>query len=297
MRRFGGATMIANLMERFGFEDDVPIESQVVSNAIENAQVKVEAYNFDMRKHVVEYDDVMNKHREVFYGERKQILSEENLKPLILKMVRQEISQLIDSFGGGDHREPVEMNDLLEAIARLFPLPETMTPEALVGQSKASLEEWFHEAAAAAYDAKEQELGTDLMRRLERAIMLQIMDSIWTEHLTALDELREGIGLRAYGQRDPLVEYKNEAHRLFQALLANIQRAVANTIYHVTVRREPVRPQPAAMRLNRDDGTGAAAPAARRKIGRNDPCPCGSGRKYKHCALRAGSGCPLQSKA
>ncbi|HEY3081834.1 MAG TPA: preprotein translocase subunit SecA [Chloroflexota bacterium] len=343
MKRFGGAN-IAGIMDRLGLEDDVPIEHGLVTKSIENAQTKVEGYNFDIRKHVVQYDDVMNKQREVIYGERDKILRNENLREVVLEMVERAIDTQIDLFTAAEHAEDWDLDGLARAVSQMFPLPEDTSLEAWEKLSQDEVREELHALAEEAYEQKETRLGAEPMRQVERAVMLHVIDRLWIDHLTAMDELREGIGLRAYGQRDPLVEYKNEAYNQFQSLLQAIQDEIVHTIYRVELQRVPPAPPPVmqapqaihpapeqaigqatldeehmaesalssahtngptarpvdpkavfgrgakapaerAMATNRDGEMvrRSAAPARAAKVGRNDPCPCGSGKKYKHC--------------
>jgi preprotein translocase subunit SecA len=276
MRRFGGNT-ISNLMNKLGLDDDVPLEHSLVTKSIENAQQKVESYNFDMRKHVVEYDDVMNKQREVVYTDRHKVLDEETLHDMLWEWVEREIDDLVAAYVS-PHSEEEDINQLLEAFQRLIPNPP-VTFNDLRGTAE-EVTEVLKNCADEAYMAKEEDLGPDIMRQAERVVVLRIIDTLWVRHLTALDDLRHGIGLRAYGQRDPLVEYKVEAARMFDELQRAIQHDVSHTIYHVTVNREPQRPRPQPMMTNREAGQPAKAG---RKIGRNDLCYCGSGKKYKYC--------------
>src|SRR5215471_19330273 len=303
MRRFGGAS-IAGLMEKLGLEEDVPLEHPWVSRAIENAQQKVEAYNFDIRKHVVEYDDVLNRQRDVIYGDRDRVLFEENLKPLIMEWVEETLVQITDDVLAGDRRE-WDLDTLRQQVERIFPMPENFTWEDIERLTdREEVVDHVMELAEAAYDHKEQELGHDQMRLLERIWMLNVMDRLWIQHLTAIDDLREGIGLRAYGQRDPLIEYKVEAARMFDELQANIRADVVNAIYHLQMRQQAPPPPPptqaafapgkggeqangsngATRRAARPAGNpGPGARVVAGKVGRNDPCPCGSGKKYKRC--------------
>jgi len=281
MRRFGGGT-ISNLMDKLGLDEDVPLEHRLVSRSIETAQQKVEAYNFDLRKHVVEYDDVMNRQREVIYDDRRAVLGEDTLRDMLLDWVESEIDDLV-----GAHYPPNadwdDIEALVQAYARLVPAVQ-ISPEEIEGQPPTAVTELLKEHAEAAYNAKEEQLTPELMRQAERVVVLRIIDGLWVRHLTALDDLRQGIGLRAYGQRDPLVEYKVEAARMFDELLRAIQHDVAHTIYHVTLAQpqQAARPR-AAQRATTNRGGEAAPVKAGRKIGRNDPCYCGSGKKYKFC--------------
>ncbi|TME40851.1 MAG: preprotein translocase subunit SecA, partial [Chloroflexi bacterium] len=306
MRRFGGAS-IAGLMDRLGLEEDVPLEHPWVSRAIENAQQKVEAYNFDIRKHVVEYDDVLNRQRDVVYGDRDRVLFEENLKPLIMEWVEETLVQLTGDALAGDRRD-WDLDALRQQVERIFPMPENFSWEDIERLTdREEVVDHLMELAEAAYDHKEQELGHDQMRLLERIWMLNVMDRLWIQHLTAIDDLREGIGLRAYGQRDPLIEYKVEAARMFDELQANIRADVVNAIYHLQMRQQAPPPPPPTEAAFRGDGSNQApsngaegAPRRARaaaaagagvgaratapaKVGRNDPCPCGSGKKFKRC--------------
>jgi len=329
MRRFGGAS-IAGLMDKLGLEEDVPLEHPWVSRAIENAQQKVETYNFDIRKHVVEYDDVLNRQRDVIYGDRDRVLFEENLKPLIMEWVEETLVALTGDVLGGDRRE-WDLEALQQQVERIFPMPENFSWDDIERLTdREEVVDHLMELAEAAYDHKEQELGHEQMRLLERIWMLNVMDQLWIAHLTAIDDLREGIGLRAYGQRDPLIEYKVEAARMFDELQSSVRTDVVNAIYHLQM-RQPAPPPPPPTEAafaprndppdapstdtngsNRSTGTNgspgtngttgsngaarrpqrpaAAAPAAgpparvaTAKVGRNNLCPCGSGKKFKRC--------------
>ncbi len=287
MRRFGGST-VAGLMDKLGVEEDIPIEHNLISKSIENAQIKVEGYNFDIRKHLLEYDDVINKQRQVIYDQRRQVLGKEDLRTIIMDMVREELSGLAGTYLVGDPEE-WDLKGLYSAARAVVPYPADFSPRRWDGLSSQEVEEDLLELAERLYDEKGKRLG-DLMPQLERLVLLRVVDTLWIRHLTALDELRQGVGLRAYGQRDPLVEFKTEAYAMFQSLLANIRHDVARTIYHAEVIREP---HPRPMREVRSAGapTKGQKPMAeaKRKVGRNDPCPCGSGKKYKHCCMRKAS--------
>jgi len=284
MRRFGGGN-IGKLMDKFGMEEEVPLEHPWVTKAIENAQTKVEAYNFDLRKHVVEYDDVLNKQREVIYGDRRRVLAEENLREMIEDWVAGEVEDLVATYTTNESGDEWDAQPLLQAFATIVPQAGGLTPEELEPLSREELQTALLEAVEAAYDAKEADLTPERMRQVERLVLLRIIDSLWVQHLTAIDDLRGGIGLRAYGQRDPLVEYKVEASNMFDSLLGTIRHDVARTIYHVTlVREEPHPPvQQQQMTTNREEEEPKRPVRAGGKVGRNDPCPCGSGQKYKRC--------------
>ncbi|MGQ9546251.1 MAG: preprotein translocase subunit SecA [Dehalococcoidia bacterium] len=278
IRRFGGER-VKGLMQWAGMDENTPIEHPLVTKAMTNAQVQTEGYHFNIRKHLVEYDDVVNKHREVIYAERKKILSGVDLKANILSMLRDEIQGLVtrhlnSSSYDSDKRE-AGLSGLLEDVSTIFPLPPQFRSDGLSQLGPQEMTEKLTDYAIQLYNQREQELGPDNMRIAERLVMLRAIDRWWMEHLTAMEHLRQGIGLRAVGQEQPLVVYKREGHAYFEALLAGIQHDVVHTIYRVSIAKEaPQRREGAAKR--------EAVPLGK-KVGRNDPCPCGSGKKYKHC--------------
>jgi preprotein translocase subunit SecA len=282
MQRFGGSS-IAGLMDKLGLEEDVPLEHSWVNKAIENAQTKVEAYNFDIRKHVVEYDDVMNKQREVVYADRRKVLEQENLRPMIEEWIQEELATLVATHLPEDQTESWDYDALYAALRPFLPLPDHIDPDALKEHPRDQLADALAEIAAEAYDERERRFGADAMRFAERWLVLNVIDRLWIQHLTAIDDVREGIGLRAYGQRDPLIEYKVEAANLFDSLMAAIRHDVVHYVYHLDIRQEPVRRPQQQMVTNREEEGGKQPVRAARKVGRNDPCPCGSGRKYKRC--------------
>jgi len=288
MRRFGGQS-VASLMERFGMEEDIPLEHGLVSKAIEGAQTRVEGYNFDIRKHVLEYDDVVNKQREVIYNQRRQILSEPTLRPTIMGMTEDYLRDLADTFTRGTDRSEWDLASLAAEVQKVFLLPAGTDPEQWRSLNTSELADQLVELAEQTYDAREAGLSPELMRQLERLVMLRAVDNRWVRHLTDLDELREGIGLRAFAQQDPLIAYKREASEMYNELIASIARDVVTTVYHVQVLRPaaPVR----QIQTNRSDSGGVAQPVRSQKtLGRNDPCYCGSGRKYKNCHMRSDQG-------
>jgi preprotein translocase subunit SecA len=282
MRRFGGSS-IAGLMDKLGLEEDVPLEHSWVNKAIENAQTKVEAYNFDIRKHVVEYDDVMNKQREVVYADRRKILQEENLRQMIEEWIDEELTLLVETHLGGEDTSNWDYEALLTSVRQMLPLPPTVTVEEIEAQPREHIVEYFADYSRQIYDQREQLFTPAAMRAIEREWMLHIIDQLWIQHLTVIDDVREGIGLRAYGQRDPLVEYKVEAAAMFDDLLATIRHRVVYEIYHVVPRPEPVRRSQPTTMTNRDEEGGKQPVKAGKKVGRNDRCPCGSGLKFKKC--------------
>ncbi len=307
MRRFA-PDWLPGMMKSLGMDEDTPIESKMVTRAIETAQTKVEGYNFDIRKHVVEYDDVMNMHRDVIYSERCKILEGADLKANVMEMVREEIGGVLDLHLPGRREEEWDLESFAAEVETIFPLPPSLSAKKLPELSREEISEKVIAAAVEEYDRREKEMGEDVMRALERLVMLRVIDTLWVEHLTATDEMRQGIGLAAYGQQDPLVVYKREAHDMWDQLLANIRRQITHSIYHVELARRTA-PSPAAdeapageeaapaetaavpkAAARRDrvavaagDRAAARRPVGSRKVGRNDPCPCGSGKKYKKC--------------
>jgi len=292
MRLFGGER-VASFMDRLGIDEDTPIESPLVTRQIESAQKKVENYHFDIRKHVLEYDDVMNVQRKVIYGERRKVLLGENIRENILDMVERLLGTLVDEFCPQNLRpHEWDLEGLCTAAHQIIPQLGTITAEDLEGRSREEIRETLVNAALLAYEQKEQQIGPEAMREIERLVLLQTIDRKWIDHLAAMDSLREGIGLRAYGQVSPLVEYQREAYELFQEMLRSIQEETVRVLYRVlpapVQEREPalaLRPAARVTGTNRGDAapTQRSTDVAKRKIGRNDPCWCGSGKKYKKC--------------
>jgi len=293
MRIFGGER-IRGMMDRLGIKEDEPIESRLVSRQIEGAQSKVEGHNFDARRYIVEYDDVMNKQREIIYGERRAVLEGAALRDKIAGWIRQVVDDAVAQHCESRHPDAWDLQGLHDQLRAVFPLPplEEIPAEEL-GETKESVAERMAEYAQAAYAAKEGEFTPDIMRKVEQFVVLKTIDSKWISYLTMMEHFKEGIGLRAFGQKDPLVEYKNEAFQAFQELLRDIQFEIASTIFRVQLVKEPPAPPPPRIAgrpvPNGPPGAGPAAGAASPvpvpagKIGRNDPCYCGSGRKYKKC--------------
>ena len=267
-------------------DEDTPIENRLVTRSIGEAQKRVEGYHFDIRKHLVEYDDVLNRQREIIYDERRKTLSGADLRSNILSMVGEEIQGMVAAHLADEH-EP-DLEGLISDVATIFPLPPETNAQALSKMKPEQIEEKLIKHAEALYDEREKEMGPDNMRVLERLIMLRTMDNLWIEHLTMMDYIRQGIGLHAVAQRDPLVAYKRESHRMFEDLMAAIQRDVVHTIYRVGITRKEA-PQQVSSPMAQLAAVGAGdrrkqpLRAAGKKVGRNDPCPCGSGKKFKKC--------------
>lgn len=289
VRRFGGER-IKGVMDWVGMDEDMPIENKLVNRSIEGAQVRVEGFHFDMRKHLVEYDDVVNKHRELIYTERRKILEGTDLKTNILTMVKNEMQAIVASRIADEHGISWDVEGLLADVATVFPLPPTLTPDSLLEMKPKQIEEKLAVLAEAAYDAQEKEMGAESMRVLERLVMLRVIDSLWVEHLTAMENMRMQAGWQTLRQTRAVDAYKREGYRQFQTLLDTIQHDVVHTIYHVGIaKKEPSAqaPSPMAQVVGRSSSGGKQkTKVSGRKIGRNEPCPCGSGKKYKHCCGR-----------
>ncbi len=289
LMRLFGSDNISGIMDKLGMDEDEPIEHKLVTRSIESAQKKVEARNFDIRKHVLEYDDVMNQQREVIYQQRKEILLRSDLRENVLDMVNRVVDRTMSMYAPAEvYSEEWDIPALI-AYAEEYYAPEgILTVEALQALSREELDEHLHDVAIKCYEAREEAVGAPVMRELENLVMLKVVDSHWMEHLDAMDMLREGVGLRAYGQRDPLVEYKFEAYDMFEAMKDAIQDDVVRYIYRVNVVSQPkVEDHLANASVNNPsvDGDDTKKEPIRHKeeIGRNELCPCGSGKKYKNC--------------
>ncbi|MFC1965010.1 preprotein translocase subunit SecA [Chloroflexota bacterium] len=285
-RRFGGER-IKTFMGWAGMGEDTPIENALVNRAITDVQKRVEGYHFDMRKHLVEYDDVINKHREVIYGERRKILSGANLKANIFSMVEDEIRGIVATHLSDERGLDWDIASLTADVSTIFPLPKTFDTDAFSQMRPKQIADKLAEMAETLYENQEKETSADNMRVLERLVMLRIIDSLWVEHLTVMEHMRQEIGLQAAAQRDPLIAYKREGHRMFQNLMSGIQHDVVHTIYHVRIEKREApeqAPSPMAQAAGRTgDESKKKLKSGGRKIGRNEPCPCGSDKKYKHC--------------
>ena len=300
--RIFGSQRVERIMERLGMQEGEPIEHKLVTRAIATAQKRVETHNFEIRKHLLEYDDVMNKQREVIYGMRRQILEGESQTETIAEWVDELVASTVDAYAArGAHPEDWDLAGLIEALHRQF---DTRIPAAEFSEiaSREALDQLVQDAVKARFAEREQELGGELLQALERHEMLLVLDTQWKDHLLSIDHLKEGIGLRGYGQRDPLTEYKKEAFDLFEDMFERMKAAVIERIFKVQIVRDAPMELPAVTawadaRESRGEIDGgqpsrAAAPSPRtqaartptgEKIGRNDPCYCGSGKKYKKC--------------
>jgi preprotein translocase subunit SecA len=284
LMRLFGSTNIEGVMERLGMDDDMPIENKMITRAIENAQKKVESRNFGIRKNVLEYDDVINQQREVIYGERNKVLNGEDLKATIASMIEDVIENAVSHFAGEiKYSDDWDLPGLINFVDQNI-LPQSgLRPDDIKGMTKNDMQEMLQEKTLAYYEKREAELGPETMRELEKAIMLRIIDNKWMDHIDSMDQLRNGISLRAYAQRDPLIEYKFEAFDAFQIMVESIKEDVVRYILRVRV----VEKQEERKIITAGSPDDIKKPVkVGSKIGRNDPCPCGSGKKYKKCCGR-----------
>ena len=293
--RLFGSDNIAHIMDRLGMGEDDPIEHKLITRSIENAQKKVEGRNFDMRKHVLEYDDVMNQQREVIYGERRKVLLGDNLREHIRGMLGGIIEAQVNQYANEKlYPEEWSLENLITDAEGIYAPKGRMKLEELEDMSRDELQDFLTQVAEESYTQREQLFGEDNMRELEKIIMLRVVDNRWMEHLDRMDMLREGIGLLAYGQRQPLVEYKIRGHEMFNQMIASIQNDIASLIFRVNIitreqqeamERENQQRMAAAKANHGDDFQENVKQPVKNgeKIGRNDPCPCGSGKKYKNC--------------
>ena len=289
LMRLFGSDKVRGIMDNLGVEEDMPLENNMLTKQIESAQKKVEGNNFDMRKRVLQFDDVMNKQREVIYGERKKVLDEENLRENILSMTEAIVDESIDIYTA-DSKLPEEWDydGLFKNLETYFLPKGSIVVEDKEEVTKEGLKEAIMEVAEKQYKKKEEEVGEANMRELERVVLLRVIDSKWMEHIDAMDDLRDGIGLRAYGQADPVAEYQKEGFEMFQDLVHSIQEDTVKLLYHVSLREEAPKRQQVIKPKNDNTNTPVQQPVKNdgKKIGRNDPCPCGSGKKYKNCCGR-----------
>jgi len=285
LMRLFGSDNISGIMDKLGMEEDEPIEHKLVTKSIESAQKKVEARNFTIRKQVLEYDNVMNQQREVIYSQRRKILQQANLRDTIMEMVHKVVDRTMAMYAPPEvYSEDWDLQALINYAEEFYAPRGLLTVEYLQNLSREELEEYLYKVADEHYAEREAAITPELMRELENLVMLKVVDNHWMEHLDAMDMLREGVGLRAYGQKDPLVEYKFEAYDMFQAMIDAIQDDVVRYIYRVNVITQPkVEDRLENASTNAGD-EGTKQPVVKKEEpGRNDPCPCGSGKKYKNC--------------
>lgn len=286
MRLFVGERAKA-MVETLGFDEEMQLENKLLSKSIENAQKKVEGRNFGIRKHVLQYDDVMNKQREIIYGQRNKVLHGEDLRDNVMNMIEKVIDRTIPIYTEGyKYPEEWDLNGLMNHLQPIFLPQGAVTFEDVESLTLETLKSAILEKAKEIYAVKEAEITPERMREVERAILLRVVDLHWIDHIDAMDDLKQGIGLRAIGQQDPVIAYKMEGFDMFDEMIANIQEETVKALFHATIQTETERK--AVAKVTNTSGTGDAEVTKKpvkvdKKVGRNDPCPCGSGKKYKKC--------------
>ena len=288
MRLFGSERLI-NMFNAMGVPENQEIEHKMLTGAIESAQKKIEGNNFGIRKNLLEYDQVMNEQREIIYAERRRVLDGESMRDVIYKMITDIVDNTVDMVIGEDADVDewnfTELNSLLLPIIPLAPV----TKERVSKPKKNSLKQQLKEEAVKLYENKEAEFPqAEMIRELERVVLLKVIDNKWMSHIDDMEQLRQGIGLQAYGQRDPLVEYKMSGYEMFDAMTEGIREDTIRLLFHVRVEQKVEREQVAKVTGTNKDDSKAKTPVkkAAAKIYPNDPCPCGSGKKYKNCCGR-----------
>ncbi|OGP65390.1 MAG: preprotein translocase subunit SecA [Deltaproteobacteria bacterium RBG_13_53_10] len=299
--RIFGAERISSIMDRLGIEEDQPIEHRLVTKAIENAQRRVEAHNFEIRKHLLEYDNVMNQQREVIYSQRRDVLATEDLKETVTEMMEEQVDGIVDLYADEKvHVEDWDLKGIRDAVYQQFSFRWPLPSESEDGLNRDRLRELVLQTAKDVYQRKEEGIGAPMLRYLERMIMLQAIDHHWKDHLLAVDQLKEGIGLRGYGQKDPRIEYQKEAYQMFIEMLDRIKKDTLEKLFAIQIARDREvkemkvekkqtfilsRGEAAGGGGETEGGKGVTVRREGKKVGRNDPCPCGSGKKYKRCCL------------
>jgi preprotein translocase subunit SecA len=294
LRIFGGER-ISGFMNRLGMEEGEPIEHKMISRAIENAQSKVEGHNFEIRKQLLEFDDVMNQQREMIYRHRQQALGKESLRPVLEEMIEEKAHDIVERYA--EEKTPTsewDLKGIRDAIFEQFNLRMDLEADALEGMSREELAERIRAAAREHYEAKRDSIGAEDFREIERIVMLQTVDNLWKDHLLSMDHLKEGIGLRGYAQQDPLMVYKKEAFEMFQDLIYRIKEETLKILFRIQITQsapaeELSAPREQEMTFSHGDSSQHKKKPVKRdggKVGRNDPCPCGSGKKYKKCCGR-----------
>ncbi|MGC9194896.1 MAG: preprotein translocase subunit SecA [Syntrophobacteraceae bacterium] len=291
LMRIFAADRLSGLMQRIGMAEDEPIEHGIISKAIENAQSRVEDHNFSIRKNIIEFDDVMNQQREIIYRQRREALQGENLRPEIFDMIEDCLDSIVESnTAERTYAEDWNLDAIKNEMIRIFGVQPDLSTETLGDMNPEELRQYLLEIVEKRYDEREQAFGEPVMRDIENFFLLRTVDTLWKDHLLNMDYLKEGIGLRGYGQQDPVVAYKREGHQMFKEMIERIKDETLQQLYHVQIQREE---QLQEMRAEQEDQPMFFGPpeepakqqAVRKnaKVGRNDPCPCGSGKKYKKC--------------
>ena len=289
MRLFGSERLMG-VFKSLGVAENEQIEHKMLSNAIEKAQMKIESNNYGIRKNLLEYDQVNNEQREIIYAERRRVLDGESMRDAIYKMITDIVDNTVDMCISDDQdKEDWDLNELNSLLIPIIPL-ETVNHEGIEKINKKNeLKQSLKEQAVKLYEMKEAEFPEpEQLRELERVILLKVIDRKWMDHIDDMDQLRQGIGLQAYGQRDPKVEYKMSGYEMFNAMTAGIQEDTLRLLYHVRIEQKVEREEVAKITGTNKDETGPKAPVRRAadKVYPNDPCPCGSGKKYKQCCGR-----------
>ncbi len=299
LMRIFGSERIAKVMDTLGIEEGEPIEHKMISKAIENAQKRVEGHNFDIRKQLLEYDDVMNKQRETIYALRREVLGNDNLRSLVLEYSEDVVDEVVEAATGGSRNSAEwDYEALASGMHHTFGLKVDFGAESELREigDAATLKREIFALVQQAYEAREEEIGSETLRQLEKIILLHTIDTLWKDHLYAIDQLKEGIGLRGYGQKDPLREYQREGFEMFADMIERIKEDVIGQLFHIQVTREEEvaaldqqarQESEIVYSYGGESDTGKRKPVVKeKKIGRNDPCPCGSGKKYKKCCGR-----------
>ncbi len=291
LRIFGGER-ITGIMEKLGMKEGEPIEHNLISRAIENAQSKVEGHNFEIRKHLLEYDDVMNQQREVIYGQRREILTGKDLRPVAMEMISGSVDGIVGSYADEKtHPEYWDLKGLSDAVYKQFNFrPDALTPASVEGLTHEALADMIRQQAVRVYEGREARIGADILRKAERHFMLLVIDNLWKDHLLSMDHLKEGIGLRGYAQQNPLLVYKKEGFEMFENLMSRVEEETLGLLFRFELETPEKlerleRPKQQALSFS-GGGAPARRPPAKRspdKVGRNSPCPCGSGKKFKKC--------------
>ena len=288
MRLFGSEKLM-EIFNTLGVPENEQIQHKMLTSAIEKAQTKIEGNNFGIRKNLLEYDQVMNDQREIIYAERLRVLNGENMRDVIFKMITDRVESCVDTCISSDiPKEEWDLNELNQLLTDLIPLKPVSAEDVDSVKNEKELKHLLKERAVKLYEAKETEFPEpEQFRELERVVLLKVIDRKWMDHIDDMDQLRQGIGLQAYGQRDPLVEYKMAGFDMFDDMIANIQEDTIRLLYHVKIEEKVEREQVAKVTgTNKDDSANTPKKRAAAKVYPNDPCPCGSGKKYKQCCGR-----------
>ena len=284
LMRLFGSEKVLGIVEALGMDDEMNIEHSLLSRSIENAQKKVEGRNFDIRKHVLQYDNVMNKQREVIYSQRRKVLMGDSIKDNVIEMIKDIVSSAVTAYTvGSEYQEDWDLKGLEDFLHTIYLPKNSISQDKLLSFTREELAEELDKIALNIYEKQEEEFGEESIRELERVILLKVVDTKWIDHLDAMDQLREGIGLRAYGQQDPVQAYQMEGYDMFRQLINSIKEDTVKYILNAKVGNVPKREQVAEVITTNQEGSVKMPVVREEKIGRNDQCPCGSGKKYKKC--------------